>query len=345
MRTIHIVETLDVGGGGIPRVARIVEHFFPNDLIVPVLDLSFFSVFSVLFSDARRRTRGGVLFLHNIYCLRAVFFALVASFVLGVHLVVTPHGATNRTFVSVSLKKRVYLWLFLKFVSKRVSLFHYLNEFELKDSYLRAEVEGKSSVFSFPVLLEGDVPLRSGKLVVDRELRVVFFSRVEERKGIYVLLEAVGRLRESGLDVVLDVFGNLEDRKFLDVIGGKGYVRFHGVVQQSEYLKRSSQYDVFCLPSFGEAHSLSLYENILIGVPCVVSKQSNPPCVDGVVVYGDAQDSDGLATCLRNCLDSGFVFHATSANLDFGRTYNIGAVEKIREVIAEIGLVDKVASR
>ncbi|MGZ4388018.1 MAG: glycosyltransferase family 4 protein [Gaiellaceae bacterium] len=113
--------------------------------------------------------------------------------------------------------------------------------------------------------------------------RIVFVGRPDPRKGLPVLLDALGRLPEH---VTLDLVG---------VHGDYGpRVRAHGRVSDDERRRLLAQADVLCAPSIGgESFGVVLLEAMAAGLPVVASDIDGyravlPPEAGRLVPPGDA---------------------------------------------------------
>lgn len=333
MSSLHFIETFDNKGGGVPRVAQAIQHFFKEDLIVPVLEMSLLSALRKTAALIKSGDHRKNVFVHNIYCPRAIILGLIGSVFCRARLFVTPHGATNFNLVRGSAKKRLYLKALSVILRPFVYRYHFLNQGEATDSYLNSRAKTKSVIFSYPILIpEGDVPIRRGDVYNDK-LRISFFSRVEKRKGILNLLTAVDQLNAEHFKIHLDIFGPIETSEIRQAINTVSSASYHGMVSLYEYIRFLDNIDIFCLPSFGEAHSLALMEHILLGLPCLVSREANSPPADGVLVYGRFDDIDALKAGIRKLSAIRVREAASTSNLDFGRQYNATAVRTIKHIV------------
>ncbi|MBG6073084.1 MULTISPECIES: glycosyltransferase [unclassified Polaromonas] len=333
MNSIHFIETFDNAGGGIPRIAATLKKYFPEDEVFAVND-GWTNLYYAFIAMRRRRLVYGTVFLHNIYSFKGLFFSILFSLFLGLRLFVTTHGAANKSLVFISRKKVIYFKYFFWLVNLFVRKYHFLNLGEFNNSYIKNIAKNKKIIFSYPVLLDSQVPERDRPMLGRSDLRIVFYSRVEERKGIYILIESIKKLRENNFNIKLFVYGSIEDSKFLPLIDGVEYIQYNGLISQMDYMKLSVAYDIFCLPSFGEAHSLSLYENIFLGIPCIVSQETNAPTCSGVIVYGEAKDFIKLSLAIVELFDVARLTCASNDNLHYSRKYNDNIVSEIKQKLS-----------
>ena len=144
-----------------------------------------------------------------------------------------------------------------------------------------------------------------------RCLRIVFVGRLHPQKGIDVLIEALGLLKQHypELKWMIDILGkgNLlpELKERCEVLGIVDQVKFHGaVVNVNDYLERA---DIFVLPSRAEGISNALLEAMALGLPCVATCVSGNTTVvehnkDALLVEPESPLalSKGLATLIED---------------------------------------------
>lgn len=138
------------------------------------------------------------------------------------------------------------------------------------------------------------------------ELRVIFLSQVRRDKGIFILLEAVAMLAESGCKITCDVYGPVDpaiEREFFARCAELPVVRYRGVAD-GHIPELLAGYDLLVLPTFyqGEGHPGVLIEAMVAGIPVVASRfKAIPEVVDdgknGILV--EPQSAEDLARALR----------------------------------------------
>lgn len=336
MRCLHFIETFDPAGGGIPRVALSIRAHFPDDVVLAAGKSSLSATLGSMLNLRRSRVKFDAVFLHNIYSMKAMLLAIAAKAAFRTILIVTPHGASNIQHVRHSVKKSVYLSVVFAIIKPLIDRMHYLNRDEFDDSYLKRMYSAKVICFHYPILLDTTGVKIREKWNPSRELKVVFYSRVEKRKGIYVLLEAIADLSHSGIKTELYIYGPVEEQRFFHEISGRSDVHYMGQALLAEYVAKSAAYDVFCLPSFGEAHSLALFENLFLGLPCIVSRETNAPDCQGIVVYGPAHDKGKLAAAIADFRDADALEIASRENVAFAANYNARAKRQIDITLKQI---------
>lgn len=103
-----------------------------------------------------------------------------------------------------------------------------------------------------------------------KQLKLIFAGKIAEKKGVKSLIRSLDYLRNSGLDISLDLAGGAGDAKEYEEIRELAQkspfpVRFLGRITQQELAERISQSDVFVLPSFYEGLPLVIIEALACG--------------------------------------------------------------------------------
>ena len=115
-----------------------------------------------------------------------------------------------------------------------------------------------------------------------RPIRVLTVSRIDPRKGLRVLPEAVAQLAASGHDVALDIvgptIGQIGDEERAAIVADAGQrgvadrVRLTGAIPLDRLMAAYRQYDLFVLPTMpGEGIPRVLMEAMAAGLPVVTT--------------------------------------------------------------------------
>lgn len=121
---------------------------------------------------------------------------------------------------------------------------------------------------------------RSNATKTTEPIRLLFVGWLENKKGIFDLLQACAKLAQDN-DFVLDIAGkgNAETsvKEFVAANGLIDRVRFLGWVQGSEREVAYAKADIFVLPSWGEGLPNAMIEAMAAGIGVVVTSVGNIP--------------------------------------------------------------------
>ncbi len=170
---------------------------------------------------------------------------------------------------------------------------------------------------------------------------VVFLGRLGERKGVYELVGAIGRLREQGVVAKWTIAGDGEVEHVRQLVESRGLsetIAVPGWVGRQEVAELLRTHGVFCLPSKDEGLPIALLESMASGLACVVTPVGGIPELveDGVngllVLPGDVSQ---LAHVLGRVLEDGAMAArlGAQARSDVRSRY---AVDRVVEVLSEL---------
>jgi len=137
---------------------------------------------------------------------------------------------------------------------------------------------------------------------------ILFLGRLGERKGVPVLIEALGRLAESGLDWRAVIAGDGDATPYraeVDRSGLSARVSFPGWLGEAEADAHLSRAALLVLPSEAEGLPMAVIEAFAWGVPVISTPVGSTPDIlhDGVeglmVPVGDAE---ALAAALERLI-------------------------------------------
>jgi glycosyltransferase involved in cell wall biosynthesis len=137
-------------------------------------------------------------------------------------------------------------------------------------------------------------------------LKVICVARLIERKGQHHLIQAVKKLKDDGVDVIVNLVGTgdsmAEYQQLVASLNVADRVRFAGYVPREEIARHYAAADVFVLPSFNEGLSLAALEAMSAGLPLILTHTggTNDLVVEGVNGFTFAWgDFGGLAAHLE----------------------------------------------
>jgi phosphatidylinositol alpha-mannosyltransferase len=155
----------------------------------------------------------------------------------------------------------------------------------------------------------------------NRELRILFVGRAEERKGLPVLLRAFEALRGAGVEAQLTVAGATPEEVQPLLLEPEG-VEVAGRVSEDEKWRLLGETDVLCAPSLGgESFGMVLTEAFASGTPVVASDIAGYRDVvrDGV---------DGLLVPMGDPVELGEALHGLAFDPDRRSRMGVAARER-----------------
>ena len=108
---------------------------------------------------------------------------------------------------------------------------------------------------------------------------VAFLGRIGYRKGIFLLLETIAKLRDQGISIYLEIGGNGKTSRMFESIHTlrlQDQIRYHGWIGPGRKDQLLRRVDAFVLPSYGEGMPMALLEAMAYGLPVVTT------CVGGI---------------------------------------------------------------
>lgn len=117
---------------------------------------------------------------------------------------------------------------------------------------------------------------------IGQELNLLIVASVSKRKGINYLIDAMTELQNQ--PVKLSVIGvpSIGEEDLILQMQKLKNVEYIGRVPHEQIPKYFENSDVFILPSLAEGSSLSVYEALASGMPCIVTKNTGSVVTDGV---------------------------------------------------------------
>ena len=182
------------------------------------------------------------------------------------------------------LKKRLYLTLGGRRLLERARWVHCTAEAERDQS---RKWTGRSDLVVAPLVfdiepfaeLPGPGPARAAfaQLATDGP-KLLFLSRVHEKKGLEILIEAAGILRERGKSPVVLIAGMGDEgyveslKRLVKARGLEETVHFLGMVVGATKVSLFEACDVFCLPTSQENFGLVLPESMACRTPVITTR-------------------------------------------------------------------------
>ncbi len=217
----------------------------------------------------------------------------------NVPYLVTLHGMLDDWAMKQrGLKKKIYLALFGRRFLDGAACVHCTAERELLQAS-KWFTNQKSAVLpylvdltSFERLPGPDAALSLLPAGWRNARKILFLSRLHPQKGIDILIQAAGRLRDDGVPFVLMVAGNGEpiyERYLYDLMTRLNLcdrVLFLGLVTGLQKVSLYQAADIFVLPTRHENFGLVLTEALACGTPVVTTR--------GTDIWQEVRSAGGL---------------------------------------------------
>lgn len=163
-----------------------------------------------------------------------------------------------------------------------------------------------------PNVIEYDTFRQKQDYSIANKVNIVYVAAIYPQKGQLVLLEAAKILQDKGVNVNIDLFGDVLDEEFkasleryIAANGLVGCVTFKGSVGNHVLRSILCEYDIYVSPSFMEMSPLNILEAKAAALP-VIANNVGGICdlvtdgVDGLLV--ESNDPKRLAECISKVI-------------------------------------------
>jgi glycosyltransferase involved in cell wall biosynthesis len=258
----------------------IIHFFFRRDLVPYKISFSLTRWLNHHVGDF------DVVHIHALFSFSSLVAARAAR-KRGVPYVVRPLGVLNRWGLENRrpLLKRLSLRLIELPILRRAAAIHFTSEAERREAVSTSSDVASLQSFVIPIPVEtehgagsterflAEYPQVRGKKVV------LFLSRIDQKKGIELLMEAFAVVRRSEPNLLLVIAGNGGSR-YIDSLRVQAAelnissdVLWTGFLGPADKASAYAAASVFVLPSHSENFGIAAAEALAAGVPCVLSDQ------------------------------------------------------------------------
>jgi glycosyltransferase involved in cell wall biosynthesis len=130
-------------------------------------------------------------------------------------------------------------------------------------------------------------------------VRILFTGNFDIRKGVRVLLEAIRSCRKAGLDVRLELMGNLDNGATCLLPQDGEFFTHTGFAPLREVAAAFARSDLFVFPTFAEGSSRSGMEAAAAGLPIITTENCGLPLVhEESAIYVPVNDALALADAI-----------------------------------------------
>jgi len=287
MNILSIISSKDLSYGGPIYLCNSQKKFLKKKCKIKIFAINRLSIFKVLlyFLGFKKIKIFNILFkfnlihFHEILNIRIHFLSCLLI-KLSIPYIFSLHGNLDEWSVNQSyFKKKIFFYLFKKnfLLSSGLQISSYE---ELKEA--RMFINKKNTNY---FLIPNGVEIKVDEIIfkkkeIDNNIKLLFFGRVDPKKGIDIILNALKKLRHSQKKYSLTIIGPAKEdykNKIIDLIDDlklNSYVTIlKPVYDKISKIKILSSHDIFILPSYEEADSIALKESLACGTPVIISKQ------------------------------------------------------------------------
>ena len=194
----------------------------------------------------------------------------------GATVLLAPRGELSKGALAIrTVKKRLAIKAYKALGLHRHVLWHASSEFEASDIRSvfgsRCRIIVREDETTLPLAASCQSKMRSGV----HSLQIVFVSRLNPMKGLDLLLQS---LLLSTANVVLDVYGNAEDKDYVQNCEGliaqlpdNVKCTLHGPIRPEKVRQTFADGDLFVFPTSGENFGHVIAEALSVSCPIICS--------------------------------------------------------------------------
>lgn len=294
MKVVHFIGSIDQEAGGTATYLQllaselklftkivIVTNKSPNPIDIEGVEIKFFDLgilnFLSLINQFKKFfkiEKPDLIHINGIWTPQNYLFQNVAQ-KIGIKVLLSPHGMLEPYILNRNSLK------------KKVALFLYQRQAIITADFLLATAN--SELLNFRKLgftrPAGVVPnglsiagIEKKKLIPSEgsHLKILFLSRIHPKKGIELLIEAMYRLKDQKIRLVIAGAGNADYMEELRQLTIKRKVEnkivFVGGVYDKDKWELYAQADLFVLPTYSENFGLVVIEALAAGIPVITTK-------------------------------------------------------------------------
>ena len=187
-------------------------------------------------------------------------------------------------------QKSIIDYIYTKKIIDYASILHSVGHSEI-ESYIQyggkkekiIQVENGIDLKDFELTSSTDILKR---LELEEKSYILFLSRIHPKKGLELLLSAFKKLTQNNHEIYLVVAGSGEKdylqkiQKNVKELSLTNKVKFAGLVSQNEKIMLLKSAKIFSLTSKSDIYPRAIQEALTMGVPVVISKESDYPEVE-----------------------------------------------------------------
>jgi glycosyltransferase involved in cell wall biosynthesis len=236
-----------------------------------------------------------------------------------------PHGANViqkiLNFSKVPSKKTIYFeigpFLYDRILNGSIKKETFINErliiVETKSMKSELESIGFNRLDVFPNFKEIYDILFNEKKYPKKTLKLIYFSRIEDKKGIYDLVDCIKAINNDDIKFSLDIYGRpqnkFEQDRIIDLCKECPYLEYKGKIDMNnaEAYKLLSEYDLHVFPTkYAEGFPGTIIDFFIAGVPTLASSfaRANDILTTSDSIIFKQGDNNDLISKLKDIYDN-----------------------------------------
>lgn len=229
----------------------------------------------------------------------------------NIPILVSPRGEVcDNTFHKKYLKKAIIARI-ARLISIYKGAYYHATSVEEIEGLVKYYGAKREQIFLVPNISISQKATSRSIIKNKNEIKVVFISRIMEKKNLLTAIKAVEKLDATS---TFDIYGPIESEQYWDECNryianspDNISIMYGGQLKPEEVRNKFSEYHAFIFPTYSENYGHAIVEALSISCPVVLSKNTTPwDDLDGVAGYtADIECIDDFAKCLSKIADMG----------------------------------------
>lgn len=231
--------------------------------------------------------------------------------ILRKRMIVAPMGSL--TYGACSLKKhRKMIWILIG----RLFRLYEAVIWSVTSTYEENELSDILKVSKSNIYIASDIPRKIEIVNCDKrkekgKANIIWISRISKKKNLLGTIDTL-----SGLvgDVQFDIYGPIEDEKYMDIcrakmkeLPGNIHCIEHGMIGHESVIEAFKKAHIFVFETLSENYGHVIYEALACGCPCVISNTTPWRDLEDARVGKciDIDDISGFTTAVQEYVNMG----------------------------------------
>ena len=218
-----------------------------------------------------------LIVIHSIYKFHSTI-ASIYSKKFNVPYVIRPHGSLDPFLIynGKTILKKIFISIFEKRNFKNASAIQFSCELERENA--QKFISCWKNTLIIPEGIKNNFYNKRKVFLKKNTLNILFLGRIHKKKGIELLIEALGKIK-SKVNFHFTLVGSgdksYEDYIFqmIDENNLSNFCTITGYISTSMKQKIYEKTDLFILPSYGENFGIAVVEAMSFGIPVLVTNK------------------------------------------------------------------------